>query len=933
MNNLEPRQIDAIERAKKKPELQPFLFRKIKGLKWFDELQKNGFFEPSSNPAPNETEDKGFYVIPLWPVLEYLEKTAPELKSEGDRNYVDKFLTIIRSVTKSSTDSGISNWRTWWYFVRILEHIPIDLITKEDIESCAYWLRDPFDRMIIGDELGNKFLPKLLAERTEHSCLLAKTLVEALTQLRWVEKPYGVNNELEPMLRIEEWHANKIFRNHSKKIGEVLEQSGLKIYKTRIEEILEKYEKDEYSAIWRPAIEDHEQNKDRHDAVSILITAFRDSLSGYAERKAYEVAEVSEYISELLNHKFKIFQRIAIHIIGAYFDVFKALAVRLIDLSYFTSQYRHEMFHLLKKNFSKFDESDKNKILRIIDAFTAEDDESEDIEIKRLAYKKLIWLSAIKDQNYEPANNLFAQNYRISGHEPEHPDFSSYMEVGWEGEISPYRIDELLSRDIDTLIDVLRSFRETGGWKVPTIRGLAKEFKQAIKDNPDYFKGHLSKFLTVDLAYVYEIIEAHEELWTEKKYDNWAELLDFCSNIIGVEGFWSEDKDRVRESFIANRSWIVGAIGKLLRAGTMSDDKAFEPSLLPKAENLLSNILEKQESAEFESGSDAVFVSINSARGKCIEALVNFALRKCRLANKEKGDHKEAWKEMELLFEKELTRAETDNLEFITLVANYLPNFLYLSRDWIFKNLDRIFLFENRKQWLCAMQGYGYVNTIYTDIYRHMKEKGHFLKALNADDLKSKTKKKILQNIVVAYLNDDETLENDNSLIKILIDRMEAEELNEVICFLWTLRNNDESRCSKVQSLWSEISKKIAGKEEENKSLLSSLCLWSVYILELKGNPLNLLRQAAPYAEIGHHSYIVIEELKKLVDSYPSEVADIFSNMLQKFAPTYKQEDIEYILYALFRNASLKVRIIANEIVDNYIRYGIDFPTRIRDNL
>lgn len=928
MNSLNSLQIDALDRAQKKPELQPFLFRKIKGLKWFDESQKRNFFDPSANPAPKETDDKGFYAIPVWSVLEYLEKTAPELQIPENAEYADKFLQIIRYTTKVSIETGVSNYRTWWYFTKIIKYIPINRINAYDMDLCAYWLKDPFDRMLVGDELGNHFLPKLLEEKTDHSFNLSLKLVEALTQLRWVEKQQGVKKELEPILYIEDWHANELFRNQSRKIGEILVVNGLNIFKSRIEEILNKCERDEYSPIWRPAIEDQEQNKDRHDALNILITGFRDALSGYIEKKA---CEASGYVSELLESKFKLFQRMTIHAIGTYFDALKPLVSSIIDQKYFTSHYRHELFHLLKDNFYKLVEDDKKKVLQIIDSLIVENDESDDIKRKQIAYKKLIWLMAVKDQGYETADKLYSKYFTIIGKEPEHPDFSYYMEVGREGEISPYKPEKLLSQNIDELIDILISFKEQSGWKTPTKRGLAETFKQAIKINPTYFKGNLTKFLMVDLAYIYEIIQAFKELWTEKKYDNWPEVIEFCDNTVKMEDFWSEDNNKSRESFIANRSWVVGAIGELLRAGTASDDNAFDPSLLPKAKTLVLNLLERQESEEFDSNSDAVFISINSPRGKCIEALVNFALRCCRLSDKEKGKHDDAWKELQPIFNNELMRSQDKNFEFVTLYANYLPYFLYLNRDWTLSNLNKVFSLTRRKHWLCAMQGYAYVSTVYPDIYRFLSKEGHFIEALNTSELREEAKRKVIQNIVVAYIQDKESLEDKASLINCLFDRWNPEELNELIWFVWTLRDENDLLYKKVLALWGKISRKVASKEEENKKILSKLCLWSVFIAELNDDTLRLLKQVAPYAELSHNSYILIKELRRLVDKYPLQVAEIHISMLEKFAPTYKEEDIQYILEMLYKTNNSEARKQANEIVEKYIMYGIEFPAKLRE--
>ena len=63
------------------------------------------------------------------------------------------------------------------------------------------------------------------------------------------------------------------------------------------------------------------------------------------------------------------------------------------------------------------------------------------------------------------------------------------------GEQSPYQKEELLSRDVDSLVDLLSSFQEEPGWDNPTLRGLAKELTKAVKGRPEYFTPSLDKFV------------------------------------------------------------------------------------------------------------------------------------------------------------------------------------------------------------------------------------------------------------------------------------------------------------------------------------------------------------------------------------------------------------------------------------------------------
>jgi hypothetical protein len=53
--------------------------------------------------------------------------------------------------------------------------------------------------------------------------------------------------------------------------------------------------------------------------------------------------------------------------------------------------------------------------------------------------------------------------------------------------------------------------------------------------------------------------------------------------------------------------------------------------------------------------------------------------------------------------------------------------------------------------------------------------------------------------------------------------------------------------------------------------------------------------------------------------------------MLEKFAPTYEEDDIQYILRMLYKTNNPEAVKRANDIVEKYITYGIDFPARVRE--
>ena len=82
------------------------------------------------------------------------------------------------------------------------------------------------------------------------------------------------------------------------------------------------------------------------------------------------------------------------------------------------------------------------------------------------------------------------------------------------------------------------------------------------------------------------------------------------------------------------------------------------------------------------------------------------------------------------------------------------------------------------------------------------------------------------------------------------------------------------------------------------------------------------------FSYFGFDWYIIIEELRRLVDSQPYEVAEIYLKMMEGTHPTYEQENIEYILQILLQGDS-KTRSLAAKIRDIYIENGIGFVAQL----
>ena len=921
MRELNTREIDLLDRVLRKPELQPFFFRRLKGLHWFNPLCESGFFAPEKNPKPVQAREEGYVSIPSWPAIEYLVTTSEELSATENKEYAVKFVELIRKITSHAKAENYSNYRTWWQLAKVIRNTPVHLIKGEDIELIDYWLDDPYERGLVAEEIGEKWLPDLLERPDDHCHQIALRLLDCLYKINFVEEKNTLYEKKDAIFRFNSYHANNITVKVARLSGLKLGLPAVELLQSRLVAI------DSWSSIWRNAIEDHVQNTGSTDnADHLIVVAYRDCLLTFVEHNAMMAMD---YIQSLFGSQYPILKRIAIHTIDKHYSALKNLVDTVLAPEYFHDNFRHEMWHLINGHFREISSDQQTRVIEIMEGLEVVD-EDKSVNARVTAYKRAIWLSAIKDYS-DRTIELYKKYTNITKVEPEHPDFPIYT-TSWSGHKSPIPIEHLLTLDIDSLVETINNYKDAGSgfFGGDSLEGLVKAFKEVVKIKAENFYRELEKFSESDLAFIYSLIKAYHELWSEKRElpwnDVWPCLLAFCLELVNRDNFWSEENAKERSHFVANRNWIVGAIGRLIKDGTESDDHAFDEELLPKAQQVLLVLLDRQEGSEFKNDSDAVFLAINSPRGRCIEGLVNLTLRSCRLAHKEHGNHIQAWNQYEGIYDAELKRSQRGEYEFAVLVAMYLPNFSYMSSDWVRAHLADIFDQSDYQKWLCAMQGYIYVNTVYDELYNYLKANNHFLMALDDKNLKKDVHERIMKDIAVAYINGFDDMNQPDSLMSILIERKKLDALSKLIWFIWTLRKKDDVKLkSKVYELWPRLLEIVDVNTKEGRILASNLCHWAAFVDQINATVENWLLKIAPYADENHNAFDLLGSLAEISDTQPKETQNIWIKMLDSYSHDYPEEAIRRIFKNLVALGPSGERM-AKDVVDAYIRHGIERP-------
>jgi len=923
---LTPKQKSAIQRVKQNPDLQRLLFKQATGIKWFFPFKEAGFLNPEDIPAPVPGKKANHVSIPAWSITDYLVSTSKDLNVPENEKYAREFLSFMRKSTKHAKDRDYGNYHVWWQFSKIIQNIPCHLIESNltnEMSVVDYWLEDKYERELVASSLGEEWLIQLLKQESTPSKAIALSLLKLIYKTEVVDKNYNSHVKKEAVFRFDSQDANKITKKAANKVGQVIGQEAVSFFQSSLEKLLTDLGNDKWSSIWRPAICDHDQNLRSADAANVIIVTYRDSLIAFIK---HFPDEANDYINNIIQSTFETVRRVAIYAIDQQYEKLNHLLNHVISERHFTSNFQHELWHFLRNHYSEIPDTERQLIQARIVAIDERDDNGQRVE-SRTNYTRAIWLAAIKDSTDNLAK-LFRTYVDKVGGEPEHPDFSRYMTAGFVEHKSPVSKEELLTLDMSQLIDRLKKYQDGRRFNEPGIEGLAKELRLAVKSEPLRFYNQLHHFLRADLAYVYELIEAYSRLWIDKVHlpwlEIWKELLKFCKDIVSTDEFWEPENAKQRQSFVANRHWVVGSISRLIEDGTKNDEHVFPEEYLPSAEEILKVILAKESGEDFKEDSDAVIVAINSSRGRCLEAMISLTMRSCRLGDNQHKDHSGVWAKFEPFYNDELSKSECDEYEFATLVVNFLPNFLYMSKNWVMDNIGKIFDKTNRQKWLCAMQGYVYIERVYEEIFKFLKNNGHFISALDDEILNEVVTEKIIQNIAVAYISDFEKLDDEDSLIGQLIRRNKHNELSQLIWFFETLRQDDDGKVkSKAFEIWPQILNVIDVKEKEGRQLASSLCDFAVFIDVADKITKPLILAVTPFIDEGHHSYNLMKSIARISKEQPAEAYEIWLSASKSSYPSHPAEDIKTALANLVSAGDEGIRM-AKKIESLYIKNGND---------
>jgi hypothetical protein len=872
LNNEEPTKeiIGALQNILKEESRNVYFFNNLKNKKWLPFLEKENFFSGELNPPPRESEDNaGYYSMPNWSCLQYLDVISLENSDIDDKPTSRLLLKIIHDIISYRDKDGarIENYYTDYNLYKIICNLPVGCLNIEHLIFIESSLRSKWHGLI-GHEFG------ILIERIikENNGELTTYFINILISYKEIgtdsfDRIQSIFHSYEFKLILDDY-KEKLISNFGMEIMEASYNTVKKIIKDKLSD---------FDTYLIPAIEDNSQTSFPEKYECQLIYLIRDCLSKLQEK------EVHAWLKILKDSDEDIFKRLVFNILQNRYAEFNQLlwnwALNPID----EQSAKHELYELIKSQAKTFTPQQIEILVNWIDSkkisIPEEVKDNEETVNQIIAYNKREWFSALEESENEKIKHIVFELNKIENTEIKHPGFNSWHS-SMSGSVSPLSFAEISEMNLDEIIKFYNAFEQKpGDFMGPSKDGLIDQIANVIKLKPENYNTNCNNIIGADTHLQYSwLLGLAEARRINKLNFDCKEIYYTIIAIVERPEFWdaynNEDK---------HKKWLILNLLSFIDDCLRDDIFELDEEILGLLKGILFSIA-KNEKIEINDFDDLPMTVINCARGKLYSAMIEFSLR---IARKEKKET-ERWDNDVSSFFYETLFSEKENKILHFVVGRYLYNIQFLDEKFVLNNFHLIFSLNNEVNWLAAMDGYFFHNA--SPSFKHFElfcEKNHLEKAITTSykKINNNSYKSLITQICIGYILDFEVVKMDKGIFQKLIESRNEEIYSQIIFFFWDPDHLiKEEYATKIKALWNKLF--YNSIEQKNPAIdgfiLSGTTKWLNSTRVIDEESMKFVKASSPYLN-QRDRYLLIEILSKHVDKFPKEVGEILCEMF-----TYK---------------------------------------------
>lgn len=707
--------------AIRRPVDQDYFFSKLQSPDWIEPLRKAGLFARTESPIARAD---GNYYVP-WAVSKYLVRMASRAPDAVTRVF-------------EQMEIGENPWVHRDVFLAALAmpgRYAVRLARKE-----AGWI-SPQDRIsiLVASDLAK--LTVKLAKEGESDCALD------LMRLLFAPLPVPGGSALamhELNGRLGSQEAEHILEILLSGLAKSIPLEALKLFCELLYGSLStsvtgtsNHPRD-YSEIWRPAIEEHDQNRSPTSLCEILVSAVRD----LAVKHATNSLSRNTVVDLLESYGWNIFRRLAMHVLCMCEpQAIEKARVHLLDRGNFENfAVRHEYACLLRRYYSELRPDDQAELLGWVEAGPSDTDDwkkqyksrmgtlPSDEDVQAFGDR---WRLERLHPFHHSLNGQWKHRYdswRRHFGEPALAEFPVHVETRW-GDSSPLSLEEIASMDTTALVDYLRKWKSPADYDGPSTRGLASTLQRAVAADAFRFAKDARAFQDVASGFISSILDGLREAVRAGGKLDWAATLQLCAWVAQhpLEMAVGDEGVEIAES---NWEWTRAAVADLVQEGLQRQEEGIPWQQRNEVWSIIDDLIgglapPSNEEEQRYANIDAFTASLNNLSGKAMHTLIRYVIWVARNLPRLNADElalrggiAEIPEALPLL-EKHLDYSQDSRLAIRAVFGHFFPLLAAIDATWAHANRHLFFPpDENRRAlWTAAWDAYIRFNGVYAAVF------------------------------------------------------------------------------------------------------------------------------------------------------------------------------------------------------------------------
>lgn len=710
-----------------------YFFEKIDDPKWIRPLLQA---DPPFFSTPIPAKHEGDYIsFPVWPESRFLVRIA-------DRAPSDVCDVILQM---PATD----NVRVHEDLVEAALKMPPALATRVAAKESAWIREQQHVYLLLGARLGKLAEHLATGGEADAAFALAEVLLEVVPDARRVRSfsdpdtgdVYRLSHG--PRAKIDDWDYFRVLERSFPSLGSIDPQRALRLVCDLLTRAVElsitksgESARNDQSAIWRPAIEDHEHNTDP-DLRAHLVSAVRDHAEAAARSGREDLLAV---IGELEARGWLVFRRIALHVLRRLATLAPDhVESRLVSEDLFDDE-QHEYVLLLKDCFELISPAARETIL----GFVAR---GPDLEPFRRNYR--FWHNDEEPGEQETAahkrywqrDRLFPLRGRLPDRwratleelvsdvgEPEHPEFPhGYVSSAVRRTESPKSVDELSSMSDQELMEFLRDRSPDARDHYVGASDLSAALESAVGVDVPRFSRLANRFQGLRPEYIRSLFYAYRKALSDHAALSWADVLAL--------GIWTAHQRSGADAtetkhIVPGSDWrsakqaLASFLGISLEGTKLPSE--FRDQVWAALTPLADDLDPAQDGGKKESDRDPQTVAINSVRGEAIGAVFQYAIWVAAQGNSKKA--KGAFSlcpEAKDVLETHLDPRRERSLAIRSVYGRLFAQAIGFDRNWCDSIAHRVFDFESEDPSLAfaAWETYLVFNRPYAESFEVLEDR------------------------------------------------------------------------------------------------------------------------------------------------------------------------------------------------------------------